>query len=135
MQCFSLYGKTTSGLNKIARQFFWNTTNNHRGFSTISWDKICWLRKLGGLGLRKIEAINNAFQCKLAWKILTSQNSYWVRSIESKYLHKGCFLTCSRKPSDPPVGRVLFVVRTYFQQVSFGRLVMALRFPSGLTTG
>ena len=103
MQYFSLPGKTTSGLNKIARDFFWNKTNNHRGFPTVSWDKICRPKKFGGLGLRKIEAINNAFQCKLAWKILTNQTSYRVRSMKLKYLHQGSYLNCTLKPSDSPV--------------------------------
>ena len=53
----------------------------------------------GGLGLRKAEAINKAFQCKLAWKILTNEESIWVRGMRVKYLKNQDFLKCSKKAS------------------------------------
>lgn len=35
-------------------------------------------RNKGGLELCKIEAVNEAFQRKLPWKVLTNNSSLWV---------------------------------------------------------
>lgn len=35
----------------------------------VVWDKICRPKKVGGLGLRKIELLNSAFLSKLTWEL------------------------------------------------------------------
>jgi len=57
----------------------------------------------GGLGLRKAEAINKAFQCKLAWKILTNEESIWVKAMHAKYLRTQDFLTGTKNQIESPV--------------------------------
>jgi len=59
--------------------FFWKKSNIKKELPIVSWDKICHLKKYGGLGLRKIGAVNAAFMAKRAWKFLTQSNNYWVR--------------------------------------------------------
>jgi len=103
MQCFSLPRKTTTGLNKIARGFFGKKSSTQHLIPTVSWDKSCRPKCHGGLGLQKAEATNKAFQCKLAWKILTDQQSSWVHSMKAKYLHQVSFLNYKMKPLDSPV--------------------------------
>jgi len=41
MQCFSLPRKTTTGVNKIARDFFGEKSSTQHGIPTVSWDKSC----------------------------------------------------------------------------------------------
>ena len=50
----------------------------------VSWDKICRVKKVGGLDLRKIEPINSAFLSKLMWKLFYNQ-SLWVEQMQAKY--------------------------------------------------
>ena len=52
-------------MDKISRDFFWKKFDNIKSQPMVPWDKTCHPKKLGGLGLRKMEAINNAFLCKL----------------------------------------------------------------------
>jgi len=54
----------------------------------------------GGLGLRKMDTINKAFQCKLAWKILTNEDSIWTRLMRDKYLKNKEFLVYAIRPTD-----------------------------------
>ena len=68
-------------------------------------------RVKGGLGLRKTEAINKAFQCKLARKILTNEDSIWVRVMRAKYLKQQNFLLCPKKASDSPVWKSILSCR------------------------
>ena len=70
----------------------------------------------GGLGLRKTEAINKAFQCKLAQKILTDEESIWVRAMRAKYLKQQNFLTCSKKALDSPVWKNMLNYRQILQK-------------------
>ena len=66
MQCFQLPQTVLKQLDSINRDFFWKSTTTDKGMKMITWDKVCMPKARGGLGLRKAEAINKAFQCKLA---------------------------------------------------------------------
>ena len=71
----------------------------------MAWDKVCRPKHNGGLGLRKTAVVNQAFQCKLAWKILTNQNSVWVHIMRTKYLGQQDFFSAHAKPGDSVVWR------------------------------
>jgi len=58
----------------------------------IAWDKVCKLRAKGGLGLCRMEAVNKAFRCKVAWRILENEPNLWVQAMQAKYLNKSTFL-------------------------------------------
>ena len=92
-------------LNKIQRNFFWKQSASHNGLPLIAWDKVCTPKSKGGLGLRKSEAVNTAFQCKLAWRILMDGPSLWVQVMHAKYLRKESFFEYSRKSTDSLVWR------------------------------
>ena len=70
-----------------------------------SQDKVCMPKCKGGIGLRKTEPTNKAFQCKQAWKILTEVPSVWVRYIRYKYLHGSNLFSCIRRPTDSQYGK------------------------------
>ena len=64
MQCFKLHKSISNKLDRINRDFLWKKSRTKKGLPMVSWDKICGSKKIGGLGLRKTEAVNNAFLCK-----------------------------------------------------------------------
>jgi len=57
----------------------------------VSWNKICKIKKVGGLGLRKIEIVNSVFLKKLTWKLFHEQNLL-VKQMNAQYLISGIFL-------------------------------------------
>ena len=71
----------------------------------VAWDKICLPKSKGGLGIRKADAINQAFQCKLAWRVLIKEYSLWVHAMIDKYLRHSSFLDYSSKSTDSPMWR------------------------------
>jgi len=52
----------------------------------VVWDKVCQPKILGGLGLRKTEAVKLAFHTKLAWKVLWRTEGSWTSIMKHKYL-------------------------------------------------
>ena len=116
MQCFELPTKASSYLDKCNREFFWKKYNIEKGMPLIAWDKVCRPKSQGGLGLRKTEAVNKAFQCKLVWKILTNAPSLWVQSMRAKYLHSATLFHCTWKNSDSPVWKSLLKCRNLLQK-------------------
>jgi len=93
MQCFQIPPTTSHQIDKLSCEFFWNHTNTGKGLQLIAWDKLYLPKNKGGLGLRKTEAVNKAFRCKLAWKILTNHTSLWVQMLRAKYLQKSDFFS------------------------------------------
>ena len=90
MQCFQLLKSTMHHLNKINRLFL-EKINSEKGLSPIVWNKVCLPKCKGGLGLRKTDAVNKAFQCKLAWKLLMEDQGLWAQSVKGKYLYNTHF--------------------------------------------
>ena len=82
----------------------------------MAWDKVCKPRRNGGLGLRKTAAVNQAFQCKLAWKILTNQDSMWVRIMRKKYLGHQDFFYAHHRQGDFVVWRNIIKCKELIRQ-------------------
>ena len=116
MQCFELPKQNTKMLDKVHRNFFWKKSNVDKGLPMISWEKICRPKKFGGLGFRKTTAINLAFQCKLAWKILQEKENLWVAIMTAKYLKHSNFLIVTPKPSDSPVWKSVLRSRSLLKK-------------------
>jgi len=71
----------------------------------IAWDKIFQPKCFGGLGLRKTEAVNLAFQAKLAWKIVADTKGLWTDIIKHKYLRLSTLFDCKPKSTDSSAWR------------------------------
>jgi len=82
----------------------------------IAWDKICWAQIFRGLRLRKIKAVNLAFQAKLAWKVLKDHQGLWTEIIKQKCLQSTTFLDCERKSTDSPVRQSVLHSRTLIRE-------------------
>ena len=44
----------------------------------VSWDTVYLPKVDGGLGIRRLHQMNEAYLMKLAWGVLTKQNDLWV---------------------------------------------------------
>ena len=111
MQCFQLPKSTTNLLDKISRDFFWKKTSTEKGLPLIAWDKVCLPKDKGGLGLCKTNAVNKAFQYKLAWKVMSNESSLWTQSIKAKYLKDKNLFDYKRKSTNSPVWKSILNCR------------------------
>lgn len=68
----------------------------------MAWDKMCIMKKNGGLGFRNLFAFNLAMLGKQAWKIMYMPKVFPSRVFRAKYFFpKGNFMgaTLGHKPS------------------------------------
>jgi len=103
-------------MDRFNREFLWNKNNIERGLPMIAWDKVCTPKILGGLGLRKTAAVNCAYQCKLAWKILDGKDTLWTTVMRTKYLRGQQLLTAVAKPGDSTVWRSIIKCQEIIRQ-------------------
>ncbi|VFQ73006.1 unnamed protein product [Cuscuta campestris] len=66
-------------------RFWWGGGNRHHW---ISWEKLCFPKEEGGLGIRDLKSLEDSFSLKLWWKF-HQDNGLWARLMRSKYWREG----------------------------------------------
>ena len=85
MQTTSLPSSVCDNIERACRSFIWGSTTNERKLSLVKWNEICQPKSSGGLGLRDMRAMNDAFLMKIGWSLVTKPDSLWVKVLKSKY--------------------------------------------------
>jgi len=82
----------------------------------VVWDKVCQPKNLGGFGLRKMVAVNLAFQAKLAWEVLIGTEGLWTLVVNHKYLRSQCLFDRKIKNTDSPVWKSVLKSRALLRK-------------------
>ncbi|XP_039044800.1 uncharacterized mitochondrial protein AtMg00310-like [Hibiscus syriacus] len=92
MSLYALPAFLCRELNSVIAQFWWR--------SDASTRVIHWLgmserlpKSIGGLGIRDLEVLNQAFLCKQGWSLIHESNSLVAWVLKAKYFLHGSFLT------------------------------------------
>ncbi|XP_026452342.1 uncharacterized protein LOC113352781 [Papaver somniferum] len=64
MSVYSMPTSVEKKINKIMRNFLWGRDATNKKYDLVSWDKVCMDKEFGGLGIRKLQIINDALLCK-----------------------------------------------------------------------
>ena len=67
-------------LDRLCANFLWKGQMH-----AWKWEYICWPKTEGGVGLRRIQDINQAARSKILWNFCTS-NSIWANWMKDHYL-------------------------------------------------
>ncbi|VFQ70400.1 unnamed protein product [Cuscuta campestris] len=70
---------------KMARFWWGGGTSKHHW---ICWEKLCYPKEEGGLGIRDLNSLENAFSLKLWWKFY-QDNGLWAKLMRAKYWRNG----------------------------------------------
>ncbi|KAL6190194.1 hypothetical protein ACLB2K_036592 [Fragaria x ananassa] len=97
MSCFKCPKKLTDEIDKQSRNFLWGTEMKT---APIAWKEVCKPKVLGGLGIRPSAFFNKAAIAKLAWKVITDKENWWVQVITRKYLKHGSLFQAKKKPKN-----------------------------------
>ncbi|OAP07106.1 hypothetical protein AXX17_AT2G19500 [Arabidopsis thaliana] len=78
-------------INRISSAFLWSGPELNPKKAKVSWDEICKPKKEGGLGLRSLREANEVSSLKLIWRLLSCQDSLWVKWTRMNLLKKESF--------------------------------------------
>lgn len=85
MSLFVMPKGVSNQLNRIFRQFFWNEKDIKRRIHTVRWEQFCTDKGKGGLGLKDLQAMNQALLCKwhrrLAIRVMICGNQLSLTSM------------------------------------------------------
>ena len=72
-------------IDTACRRFIWDGKSKRHKLSMVGWDIICTPKTHGGLGFKKLEAMNHALLMKLTWEVVSNSGKLWVKVVYSKY--------------------------------------------------
>nr|CAD1831662.1 unnamed protein product [Ananas comosus var. bracteatus] len=73
-------------IDRIRKSFFWKGKNSSSGFHClVNWGRVCHPKKVGGVGIRSIQATNSALLMRGLWKFYTSNNLPWTQLLKLKH--------------------------------------------------
>ncbi|XP_031095268.1 uncharacterized protein LOC115999567 [Ipomoea triloba] len=79
MQTTALPAGVISEMEQLIRNFLWGSSPNARKCHLVNWDTITKSKSEGGLGLRKLDKMNEAFLAKLGWRLMQNEDSLWTQ--------------------------------------------------------
>lgn len=76
---------TIHKINSIPKFFLWNASSNTNKKSPINWHYLHLHKNNGGLGIRNLRILNQAYIMKNAWRLVNDKNSLWCKVMKVKY--------------------------------------------------
>lgn len=87
-------------VNRILKNFWLGLSpDKTHDYMSKAWTTICQPKSQGGLGLRCMGEINQAFIQKLAWLLLSKLDFLWVQLLKAKYFPNSNLLDATPRPS------------------------------------
>ncbi|KAJ7945157.1 Ribonuclease H [Quillaja saponaria] len=77
---------TCHEIEQLCINFIWGDTNTKRRMHLINWGTLCMSKNEGGIGLRKLNLMNNACLNKIGWGVVLKQKGLWAEVLTHKYI-------------------------------------------------
>jgi len=72
-------------IRTIQRNFLWRGAKDKKKWALLAWEKICWPKRKGGLGLQDPQVTNVAYRAKLWWRWVKDNSMSWASLWKEKY--------------------------------------------------
>ena len=80
------------GIQKKFNAFWWGNNSSNGGIRWLSWDKLCQVKEVGGLGFKKLREFNIAMLAKQAWRLVNNCNLVVTALMKARYYPRSEFL-------------------------------------------
>lgn len=84
LSLFRIPVKYVDAIEKIQRILFWSGVEEKKRMSLVAWDQVCRPKSKGGLGLERVQTLNEDLMSKKVWRMFHSYNE-WCKMWQSKY--------------------------------------------------
>ncbi|XP_072074464.1 uncharacterized protein [Arachis hypogaea] len=99
-------------VEKCQRKFIWGENSNTRKLHAVKWDTLCKTKINGGLGMRKLHIMNDAFFMKQVWRLMHERETLWAKVLFNKYgREKDSILNMENRASDSKFWRDLIKIK------------------------
>ncbi|KAK2641042.1 hypothetical protein Ddye_022805 [Dipteronia dyeriana] len=85
LSIFKLPSGVARTIEKLKRSFFWGDEVVKKKYHAVSWEVLCKSKKLGGLGIGRMDDKNRSLLAKWIWRFGFKENTLWRRVICAKY--------------------------------------------------
>ncbi|KAL5832773.1 hypothetical protein ACOSQ3_016447 [Xanthoceras sorbifolium] len=89
MQSVKLQCGICSNLDRINRNFLWGHMEEKKVVHLIKWDTVCKPKSKGGLGLKKMNNLNQSLLAKAGWRMIQPGAGLWSSLLHNKYFKNG----------------------------------------------
>ena len=59
-------------IERVQRNFLWGEEEGKKVWHPVAWDKLCMPKDKGGVGVKSLQHMNEAFLLKLIWRLHTN---------------------------------------------------------------
>ncbi|RAL52378.1 hypothetical protein DM860_007235 [Cuscuta australis] len=77
-------------LHRNMANFFWGYNNGRPKHHWRSWESLCCTKEEGGIGIRNLKDLHQAYSLKLWWKA-HKDDTLWARFIREKYIRRNSY--------------------------------------------
>jgi hypothetical protein len=88
---FILPKKIIKSIEQKFSRFLWNGKDVETAKAKVTWSDVCFPKKEGGLGLKRLEVWNQTFMLSHIWGIFPRSSSLWVAWVKANLLRKKSF--------------------------------------------
>nr|KAJ0221381.1 hypothetical protein LSAT_V11C200050580 [Lactuca sativa] len=109
-------------VEKIMRNFLWSSGQSRKGVAKVSWNEICKPKMHGGLGLKNLKEWNIAFLSSRIWKLISGQDSLWVKWVKFYLLEGRSFWDVGSKDKMSWSWRNLLKIRPFLRDSFYSQI-------------
>lgn len=109
-------------IHKIQRKFIWGEGIDERRYHAVRWSVITKPKDVGGLGLRKLDVMNQVCILKIGWNLHAgNEDLNSVVVLRGKYNRHGTKDTISKKPTYSSLWKSIINLWPMINEDFFGR--------------
>lgn len=100
MSCFKLPKEVYNAVNKEVAAYWWGQKEKERKIHWVVWRKMTEQKDQGGLGLKDLQAFNQALLAKQVWRLITKPNLLMSIMMKARYYPQKSILKAEVKARD-----------------------------------